>query len=505
MGLGSEVKKASVKRIYRLAKANVCFLQETKLELVTMDVVRKLWGDDNCEFRFVAVTGRSGGLLTMWNKYEFLLLKEWSDGRLLVIKGRWVKEDLEVVLINVYAPNLVYEQNILWGVLTEVIIQFASPWIRGGDFNVVQCRSERSRCVGSAKGSREFDNFIQTCKLIDLPLVGKKFTWYEPDNKKSRLDRFLVEEHWLIQIKDLQQLGLKRSVSDHIPILLADVEIDWGPKPFKFINGWFKKKECASLIEKGWSNIGSLNGHLTRKLRKLKGVLKKWNGDNCNVLENRIVEYEDRIKVLDGISDKRVLNEGEMEGLKRLNVEVWDAMKFKESLWQQKSRMMWLKEGDANTAFFHRAAKIKAKRKTIYRMKIGRVYDFFKNHFRGCGRNWRMEMELDFKRLKESEVEKLEVPFSIEEIRDAIWSCEEFKAPGPNGFNMCFFIKCSNTVKDDVFRMMSDFHRTGKMERSFNCSFIALIPKMDNSNEIADFRPICLVCSLYKIVAKVLS
>lgn len=116
-----------------------------------------------------------------------------------------------------------------------------------------------------------------------------------------------------------------------------------------------------------------------------------------------------------------------------------------------------------------------------------------------------MEMELDFKRLKESEVEKLEVPFSIEEIRDAIWSCEEFKAPGPNGFNMCFFIKCSNTVKDDVFRMMSDFHRTGKMERSFNCSFIALIPKMDNSNEIADFWPICLVCSLYKIVAKVLS
>ncbi|KAK5842944.1 hypothetical protein PVK06_005367 [Gossypium arboreum] len=105
------------------------------------------------------------------------------------------------------------------------------------------------------------------------------------------------------EIKDLQQLRLKRSVSDHIPILLADVEIDWGPRPFKFINEWFKKKECAGLIEKEWSNMGSLNGQLTRKLRKLKGVLKKWNRDNCNVLENRIVECEDRIKVLDGISD----------------------------------------------------------------------------------------------------------------------------------------------------------------------------------------------------------
>ncbi|TYJ47336.1 hypothetical protein E1A91_A02G182400v1, partial [Gossypium mustelinum] len=264
--------------------------------------------------------------------------------------------------------------------------------------------------------------------------------------------------------------------------------------------------------------MGSLNGQLTRKLRKLKGALKKWNRDNHNVLENRIVECEDRIKMIDGISDQRVLNEGEMEELKRLNVEFWEAMKFKESLWRQKSRMMWLKEGDANTAFFHRAIKIKAKKKkTIYRMKIGRswcndpkelkmkVYDFFKNHFRGSGRNWRMKMELDFKRLKESDAKKLEVPFSIEEIRDAIWSCEEIKAPGPNGFNMCFFRRCWNIVKEDVFRMMSDFHRIGKLEKSINCSFIVLIPKTDNPNKIADFRPICLVSSLYKIVAKVLS
>ncbi|TYH95086.1 hypothetical protein ES332_A12G083300v1 [Gossypium tomentosum] len=259
-GLGSEVKKASVNRNCRLARANVCFLQETKLELINIDVVRKLWGDDNCEFRFVAAKGRSGGLLTMWNKDEFLFSKEWSDGRVLVIEGRWIKEDLEVVLINIYAPNLASEQKVLWAVLMELRFQFASPWIMGGDFNVVRSRSERSRCVGSEKGSKEFDNFIQNCKLIDLPLVGKKFTWYGPDNKKSRLDRFLVEEHWLIKIKDLQQMGLKRSVSDYIPILLADAEIDWGPRPFKFINGWLRNKECASLIEEKWSIMGSLNG-----------------------------------------------------------------------------------------------------------------------------------------------------------------------------------------------------------------------------------------------------
>lgn len=40
---------------------------------------------------------------------------------------------------------------------------------------------------------------------------------------------------------------------------------------------------------------------------------------------------------------------------------------------------------------------------------------------------------------------------------------------------------------------------------TINSSFIALIPKSENPNEISDFRPICLVSSLYKIVANVLS
>ncbi|KAG8503708.1 hypothetical protein CXB51_001640 [Gossypium anomalum] len=172
--------------------------------------------------------GEEGMRILSWNIRGLgsEVKKASTDGRVLVIEGRWIKEDLEVVLINNYAPNLASEQSVLWGVLMELRFQFASPWIMGGNFNVVRCRSERSRCMGSAKGSKEFDNFIHNCKLIDLPLVGKKFTWYGPDNKKSRLDRFLVEEHWLIKIKALQQMGLKRSVSDHIPILSSDAETD---------------------------------------------------------------------------------------------------------------------------------------------------------------------------------------------------------------------------------------------------------------------------------------
>lgn len=120
--------------------------------------------------------------------------------------------------------------------------------------------------------------------------------------------------------------------------------------------------------------MNNSNGNFDVKLRKLKRALKKWNETNGNALEDRIIDSEERIKVLDIISYQRKLNEKEMEELKRLNTDLWEAIKFKEAIWQQNSRMMWLKEGDVNTAFFHRAVKIKAKRKIVYEMKIGRLW-----------------------------------------------------------------------------------------------------------------------------------
>lgn len=45
----------------------------------------------------------------------------------------------------------------------------------------------------------------------------------------------------MVQLKDLQQKGLNKSVSDHIPVMLVNEFVDWGPRPFKFVNAWFKK------------------------------------------------------------------------------------------------------------------------------------------------------------------------------------------------------------------------------------------------------------------------
>lgn len=45
-----------------------------------MDLVRKIWGDDNFEFRFVVAIGRSGGMVIVRDKDYFKANKEYPLG-----------------------------------------------------------------------------------------------------------------------------------------------------------------------------------------------------------------------------------------------------------------------------------------------------------------------------------------------------------------------------------------------------------------------------------------
>jgi hypothetical protein len=60
-------------------------------------------------------------------------------------------------------------------------------------------------------------------------------------------------------------------------------------------------------------------------------------------------------------------------------------------------------------------------------------------------------------------------------------------------------------IKGDVMRFTSQFHRNGKLAKGLNSTFIALIPKVESPQRLNEFRPISLVGSLYKIVAKLLA
>ena len=80
-----------------------------------------------------------------------------------------------------------------------------------------------------------------------------------------------------------------------------------------------------------------------------------------------------------------------------------------------------------------------------------------------------------------------------------MWDCDNFKSPGPDGISFGFLKDFWDMLKNDVMRLLVEFHRNGKLAKGINSTFIALIPKVDSPQRLNDFRPISLVGSMYKI------
>lgn len=184
--------------------------------------------------------------------------------------------------------------------------------------------------------------------------------------------------------------------------------------------------------------------------------------------------------------------------------------------WQQ-SRVHWLREGDANSKYFHSVLLGRRRRNHFHSIVVDgteiegvlpvrqAVYSHFENHFKRCGTERIALHNLTFQTLSYAEGGGLTRPFSFEEVKAAVWDCDSYKSPGPDGMNFGFFKDFWGDLQQDIMRFMVEFHRNGKLSRGINYTFIALIPKVDHPQKLNDYRPISLVGSIYKVLAKVLA
>lgn len=119
-----------------------------------------------------------------------------------------------------------------------------------GDFNEVCSVKKRHGTVFNANGAKAFNNFITMASLVDLPLEGYSFTWsHKSASKMSKLDRFLISEGLLTLFPSLSALCFDRHLSDHQPILLRELNVDYGPTPFCLFHSWFYKKGFDKIVD----------------------------------------------------------------------------------------------------------------------------------------------------------------------------------------------------------------------------------------------------------------
>ena len=116
--------------------------------------------------------------------------------------------------------------------------------------------------------------------------------------------------------------------------------------------------------------------------------------------------------------------------------------------------------------------------------------------------------QLQLPQIPEQQVQQLIAPITQQEIRQAIWSSKDGKTPGVDGIGIEFYKQFWPELKQHL-ETMYNWQLTseeGKLTETQNHGLIKLLPKKDKDlRQVANWRPITLLCCDYKILAKVLA
>ncbi|GJT20553.1 RNA-directed DNA polymerase, eukaryota, reverse transcriptase zinc-binding domain protein [Tanacetum coccineum] len=226
-----------------------------------------------------------------------------------------------------------------------------------------------------------------------------------------------------------------------------------------------QKEDFIPIVEQIWNeNIqGCTMFKVVKRLKMLKGQLKKLSWKNGNIFDN-VVILRDKVKdAQNAVNEMPYDNERKKIAATILN-EYNEAMIDEENLLFQMAKVEWLNEGDRNTTYFHKAVKSKRNKNRIMSINNSQGIAVEGNDVAtevvNTLRNFFMVKEV-----------------SDKEIKNAMFDISDYKAPGPDGYSTCFFKKAWNVVGKDVCQAVKDFFVNGKLLKEINSTLIALIPK----------------------------
>ena len=148
------IKWAAIRKLNLKYKVDLVCLQETKKENFTKLICQNIWGDSNVSWDSVPSVQTARGLLCMWNNSDFEVDRRVKGRNFLMLVGTWIKDNLKLFIVNVYAPCHLAGKRDLWEELRQ--LKASNPeglWCFLRDFNSIRSQDERTgssqRSVGT--------------------------------------------------------------------------------------------------------------------------------------------------------------------------------------------------------------------------------------------------------------------------------------------------------------------------------------------------------------------
>ncbi|KAF7841821.1 reverse transcriptase [Senna tora] len=446
------------------------FIAETLLSFDNASSLLHKWGfERSCG---TSVEGKKGGTILAW--------KGSVQCQVLDISPHWIHAfvvdgaGIEFNLTCVYGPPHLSARPPFWQKLTSFSQETQLPWLLLGDFNQVLCQSEKLSVNCKIPGVEDFENFLHDACLVNLHPQGNWFTWTNGRVGEGavweRLDRALCNVAWLNVYPQTSVFCLPIYTSDHSPfvVLLHDV-VPRRPRPSRFEAMWLLDDSCKQVVSHAWNiNISGSSAYLfVSKCRNVMSQLKRWNREVLGHIPSKLSDLQRHIKVVQEQVGESVQDDTLLAIEAALRNELEKLLDKEEILWAQKSRQMWLLQGDRNTKYFHTLVKKRRINNRISRIKLdsgewtqsysameGTVLDYFSHVY---------SMDHD----------------APEEVESALFKMKSDKAPGPDGLPPLVITPYQNgfvkgrSISDNVFlasEIMSYIHKARRLKTSW-CAF----------------------------------
>jgi hypothetical protein len=427
----------------------------------------------------------------------------------------------------IYASTCYLKRRELWSSLSNLVYQHLIPWSFIGDFNTILGAHEyRGNCLPASIPMTDFQSWTNSLNLIHLHTHGAFFTWANGRRGRhytqKRLDRVICTQDWIDACNSVNVSTLTKDKSDHFPLLFEFSNLSSRiASPFKFLKMWTAHHDCSDIVRNSWNTLvaGGPMFVLCQKLNRLKLKLKQWNKETFGNIHANVKTATSQVDQIQMMIDLNGASDSLLDQEKSALINLENVLHMEELFWSEKAKVKWHIEGDRNTAYFHRIAKIRNTSNHISSLMNGdvalnstdeisaHVVDHFSSLFKQTGTfidNGLVE-EVIPKLITDRINHMLTLLPSNDEIKNAVFSLNNDSAPGPDGFGACFFQSYWDIVKQDVINAVLHFFTTAWLSPNFNSNTLVLIPKVSHANSLNQYRPIALANFKFKIISKIIA
>ncbi|CAM5113272.1 unnamed protein product [Natator depressus] len=534
-GCRMALRRSQVLSYLREGGYSVVFLQKTHTDRTAEDSWLLELGDG---VYFSHFTIRQAGVATLFSPNlwpEVLGVTKAVPGHLLHLRDRM--EGLMVNLVNIYAPTTSPKRPQFYQRVSDFLSTLDSHecLVLGGDFNTTLEEQDHSGAELSPAAANILREIVEHHSLVDVRRD------HHADDTSTftfvRVEAHLSHHSWLDRIY-LSRFHLSQAHSSNIrPAPFSDHHLATitaslcaerpGPAYWHFNNSlledegfvmsfrefWlaWREQRCAFPLAWRWWDLGKVCTKLFCR-DYTRGTSRRRNAA-IEQLEREVLEMERRLAA----SPEDPFLCGACRE-KREELRALEDHRARGAFVRSRIRLLW--EMDCCSHFFYALEKTRGAKKHITCLlaedgapltdpveMCGRARDFYTSLFSpdptdpgACRVLWE-----ELPMVSVGDRDRLELPLTLAEFSEALRRMPTNKSPGMDGLTVEFYRAFWDILGPDLVTVWAESLQGGVLPPSCRQAVLALLPKRGDLRDLRNWRPVSLLSTDYKIVAKAIS